>query len=342
MNSEAAADHTVPSTSSSSNGKDNDDDDDDDDGIAQDASNLDTLSSMGIALVAHRVPAAIEWRGRDSFTLVVEELDEDENKEEEEESAAEASANGDAGDVSVEEVLAVRLAAGGKTDERSASSADTLRDGNNNDSSESLSSSSSSSDPSFSGQLEEIEDLVRTAMGAAIAEGAGAGPNGPTGCVEYTRLQLNDTPTDVLSGIYLGTFGPHGPELLRVARKVVDGEEWVHATKITGDSNVPAGKLSFRAKVGRDHRMSPSGAYPPEYGVMHRYKGQGRVAREGYAAAKWVEGELLTFSAANPVMRGAELGFVFDMDSSRKYLLLFTKVKLDDLVQRQMELQRLQ
>lgn len=78
--------------------------------------------------------------------------------------------------------------------------------------------------------------------------------------------------------------------------------------------------------------MSPSGVYPMEYGIQKRYKGQGQVAREGFSSPKWVDGELLTFSASNPVMRGAELGFVFDVDSQRKFLLLFTKVKLDALM----------
>jgi hypothetical protein len=68
--------------------------------------------------------------------------------------------------------------------------------------------------------------------------------------------------------------------------------------------------------------------------VQQRYKGQGRVAREGYSAAKWVDGELLTFSATNPMTRGAELGFVFNIDANRKYLLLFTKVRLDTILPR--------
>jgi hypothetical protein len=53
----------------------------------------------------------------------------------------------------------------------------------------------------------------------------------------------------VFAGLFIGSFGPHGPELLRLQRGLVDGEEAVLATKLTGDANVPAGAISFRAKV---------------------------------------------------------------------------------------------
>jgi hypothetical protein len=47
----------------------------------------------------------------------------------------------------------------------------------------------------------------------------------------------------------MGSFGVHGPELLRLRRVVLEGEEMVQAVKVTGDANVPAGAVSFRAKV---------------------------------------------------------------------------------------------
>ena len=40
---------------------------------------------------------------------------------------------------------------------------------------------------------------------------------------------------DPLTGVYTGVFGPHGPELLLMERQCMDGEEWVTATKLTGD-----------------------------------------------------------------------------------------------------------
>lgn len=287
----------------------------------------DTLSEMGLGVIAQRVPASIEWQGRDAFTFVVAEdlvekqatqalvfpAEEDIQSEAVEALIAEAPAKPDGSLPEKTEISSSSQNAVAGPEKKKVTAAE------------------------FTGRLDEIESMVKKAMGNAIAQGIGAtstgndGILGLAGRVSYTRLPTDDCTTDVFSGIYLGTFGPHGPEVLRVARKVIDGEEWVHGTKLTGDPNVPVGKVSFRARIGRSQRLSASGAYPPEYGVQQRYKGQGRVAREGYSAAKWVEGELLTFSASNPMTRGAELGFVFNIDAARKYLLLFTKVKLDKL-----------
>ena len=69
------------------------------------------------------------------------------------------------------------------------------------------------------------------------------------GVDRYSRIPLDHPRTDPLAGLYIGSFGPHGPELLLMQRGLLDGEEAVLATKVTGDPNVPAGTLSFRAKV---------------------------------------------------------------------------------------------
>ncbi len=60
-------------------------------------------------------------------------------------------------------------------------------------------------------------------------------------------------------GVYVGTFGPHGPELLRVSRQVEGGQEWAVATKLTGDPNVPAGAVSWKALIGRGNRLPGAG-----------------------------------------------------------------------------------
>lgn len=302
----------------------------------------DTLSEMGLGAVAQRVPANIEWSGRDAFTLIVAEdskvAEDAKDKEETEKVAKEGSV--EIVDLSEAEVVEITQGESDTTEEKQQKENDNSDSISNENENENTEAKESGKRPALSGQLDEIDSIVRSAMGQAIADGIGASVNpgsldgvlGLSGRVNYTRLPLNEAPTDVFSGIYLGTFGPHGPEILQVARAMIENEEWVQGTKLTGDPNVPAGKVSFRARIGVQHRLSPSGAYPPEYGVQQRYKGQGRVAREGYSAAKWVDGELLTFSAANPMTRGAELGFVFNIDANRKYLLLFTKVKLDKIL----------
>jgi hypothetical protein len=43
-----------------------------------------------------------------------------------------------------------------------------------------------------------------------------------------------------------------------------------------------------------------------------------------------VEGELLEFGGANPLTRGAELGFVWVVPQERRYLILLSRIQLDD------------
>lgn len=45
-----------------------------------------------------------------------------------------------------------------------------------------------------------------------------------------TQPPIHPSPT----GMYLGSFGPHGPELLHVERQMEGGQEYVVATKLTG------------------------------------------------------------------------------------------------------------
>lgn len=55
---------------------------------------------------------------------------------------------------------------------------------------------------------------------------------------------------------------------------------------MTGDPNVPAGNVSFRARIGRKHRVSGWDVmYPPELDVQARYPGEGRVAQKGFKDA---------------------------------------------------------
>ena len=148
--------------------------------------------------------------------------------------------------------------------------------------------------------------------------------------VLYKRIQSDKVKTDPLSGLYLGSFGPHGPELLRLDRKIVDGEEVVEALKLTGDANVPAGYVSFRAKVSRKHKLEAREVYPDELGISARYRGEGRVAQKGFKEPRWVEGELLVFSAkGSPVTAGATLGFVWSVPGEKRFLILLNRIALE-------------
>eukprot|EP00198_Chlamydomonas_reinhardtii_P014044 XP_001703381.1 predicted protein [Chlamydomonas reinhardtii] len=149
--------------------------------------------------------------------------------------------------------------------------------------------------------------------------------------ISYGRIPTDLPRSDPFCGLYLGAFGPHGPELIQLSRGLQDGEEVVSAVKVTGDPNVPAGEVSFRAKVGRRHKLDSRDVYPDELGIVARYKGEGRVAMAGYKSPRWVDGELLVFAVgASPVTGGAQLGFVWSVPGEKRFLILLNKLDLKE------------
>jgi hypothetical protein len=74
--------------------------------------------------------------------------------------------------------------------------------------------------------------------------------------------------------MYVGGYGPHGLELIQLQRGYGrwdeepaspstsagpgdESYEYVEGVKVTGDPNVPAGKVTFRAKVGPKYKLPP-------------------------------------------------------------------------------------
>ncbi|KAI8464100.1 MAG: hypothetical protein J3K34DRAFT_127360, partial [Monoraphidium minutum] len=166
--------------------------------------------------------------------------------------------------------------------------------------------------------------------GGSYVEEFAAGGLAPA--ITYTRLEAGGPAADQLSGLYIGSFGAHGPELLRLERGAdEDGEEVVTGYKVTGDENVPAGQVSFRARVGRRHRLDTRAHYPEDMGVAARYAGEGRIADPNYANAKWVGGELLLFGpGSNPLITGgARVGFVWSVPNDRRFLILLNRIQLE-------------
>ncbi|TKV99347.1 hypothetical protein SEVIR_8G037200v4 [Setaria viridis] len=145
----------------------------------------------------------------------------------------------------------------------------------------------------------------------------------------FNQIVTDTSCTDPFNGLYVGEYGSHGHEVVKLSRKfgkwnITDEEsfEYVEAIKLTGDVNVPAGKTTFRAKIGKGNRLENHGTYPEEFGVIESYKGQGRIADTGFINPQWVDGELLVFNGKSKV------GFVWNFPKPVFIILYFSLTHL--------------
>ena len=182
-----------------------------------------------------------------------------------------------------------------------------------------------------------LEEEAASALMDALGGDADALPlPGRTRFSRVPESVASRSSSDPFDRLYLGAFGPHGPEVLRLVRGRWGDERGaenncVTAVKLTGDANVPAGAASFRARVGPGDALDSSFSYPEELGVVTRFKGQGRVAKPGFAERNWVDGELLLLDGrGGQLTGGAELGFVWAVPGERRLLILFSSLELPE------------
>ncbi|GAV69542.1 DUF3506 domain-containing protein [Cephalotus follicularis] len=160
-----------------------------------------------------------------------------------------------------------------------------------------------------------------------------------SGSTTFNRIEITTSP-DPLSGLYIGAHGLYSSEVIHLRRKFgqwqdnsknkepanLEFYEYVEAIKLTGDPYVPAGQVAFRAKVGKRFQLPHKGIIPEEFGVIARYKGQGRLAEPGFRNPRWVDGELVILDGKY-IKGGPVVGFVY-WAPEYHFLVFFNRLRL--------------
>ncbi|KAM1264344.1 hypothetical protein ACFX2J_034165 [Malus domestica] len=162
-----------------------------------------------------------------------------------------------------------------------------------------------------------------------------------SGSTTFNRIEMPAS-LDPLNGLYIGAHGLYTSEVIHLRRKFgqwkedggtqeplnLEFYEYVEALKLTGDPYVPAGQVAFRAKIGKGYQLPHKGIIPEEFGVVARYKGQGRLAEPGFRNPRWVDGELVVLDGKY-IKGGPVVGFVY-WDPEYHFLVFFNRLRLQE------------
>ncbi|XP_077234126.1 uvrB/UvrC domain protein (DUF3506) [Tasmannia lanceolata] len=183
--------------------------------------------------------------------------------------------------------------------------------------------------------LKEVGDLINLTLSQAQNR------QPLSGSTIFSRIQLPAT-SDPLNGLYIGAHGLYTSEIIHLRHKFgqwqedggaqnppnLEFYEYVEALKLTGDPYVPAGQVAFRAKVGKQNQLPHKGIIPEEFGVVARYRGQGRLAEPGFQNPRWVDGELVILDGKY-IKGGPVVGFVY-WAPEYHFLVFFNRLRLQD------------
>nr|XP_029153002.1 protein EXECUTER 1, chloroplastic isoform X2 [Arachis hypogaea] len=181
--------------------------------------------------------------------------------------------------------------------------------------------------------LKEVGDLINLTLSQAQNH------QPLSGTTTFNRIEIPAS-LDPLNGLYIGAHGPFSSEVIQLSRRVgqwqeesgskepsdLEFYEYVEALKLTGDPYVPAGQVAFRAKVGKRYQLPHKGIIPEEFGVVARYKGQGRLAEPGFKNPRWVDGELVILDGKH-IKAGPVVGFVY-WAPEYHFLVFFNRLRL--------------
>lgn len=160
-----------------------------------------------------------------------------------------------------------------------------------------------------------------------------------SGSTTFHRIEIPSSP-DPLNGLYIGAHGLHTSEVIHLQHKFgqwqdddqtretsdLEFYEYVEAMKLTGDPYVPAGQVAFRAKIGKTYQLPHKEIIPEEFGVIGRYKGQGRLAEPGFRNPRWVDGEFFILDGKH-IKGGPLVGFLY-WAPEYHFLAVFNQLRL--------------